>query len=127
MQMSIVEIRNMLIKFHSKTVAEVLMLSPNAAPLLRAAGKSIGDQVPERGVFTVEQLPAAIAGIEAAIKAEERVHPSKANAADEDEEKSVPAMAQHVDLHQRAFPLVDMMRRSLADGEDVTWEATKGW
>jgi len=114
----------MLIKFHSKTVAEVLMLSPTAAPLLRAAGKSIGDEVPERGVFTVEQLPAAIAGIEAAIKADERVHSSDE---DDDKDTPVPSMARPVELHQRAFPLLDMMRRSLADGEDVTWESTKGW
>lgn len=112
----------MLIKFHSKTVAEVLMLSPTAAPILRAAGKSIGDEVPERGVFTIDQLPAAIAGIEAAIKAEDHVSP-----AEDEDDKPVPAMAQHVELHQRAFPLLDMMRRSLADGEDVTWESTKGW
>lgn len=114
----------MLIKFHSKTVAEVLMLSQHAAPLLRVAGKSIGEQVPERGVFTVDQLPAAIAGLEAAIAADE---PAPVDDADEDDHKPVPPMAQRVDLHQRAFPLLDMMRRSLADGEDVTWESTKGW
>ncbi|MCD0505402.1 DUF1840 domain-containing protein [Bordetella petrii] len=36
-------------------------------------------------------------------------------------------IAQTVELRQRAFPLLDMMRRSLAEGADVTWEATKGW
>jgi len=115
----------MLIKFRSKTVAEILMLSPNAAPLLRAAGKTIGEQIPERGVFTVEQLPAAIAGIEAAVHAEERADPSQID--DDDDAPPVPPMAQHVELHQRAYPLLDMMRRSLTDGVDVTWEATKGW
>lgn len=117
----------MLIKFRSKTVAEVLMLSPNAAPLLRAAGKSIGDEVPERGVFTVEQLPAAIAGIEAAIKADKTAHPAQNSHAEENEDQPVPPMAQHVELPQRAFPLLHMMRRSLTDGENVTWESTKGW
>ncbi|MVW72906.1 MULTISPECIES: DUF1840 domain-containing protein [unclassified Bordetella] len=116
----------MLIKFRSKTVAEVLMLSANAAPLLRAAGKTVADDVPERGVFTVEQLPAAIAGIEAAIKAEEAHRPAQPSE-EEDDAAPVPPMAQHVELHQRAFPLLDMMRRSLQDGEDVTWESTKGW
>lgn len=116
----------MLIKFRSNTVAEVLMLSANAAPLLRAAGKSIGDEVPERGVFTVEQLPAAIAGIEAAIQADE-THRSAQPADHEDDDTPVPPMAQHVELRQRAFPLLDMMRRSLQDDEDVTWESTRGW
>jgi len=115
----------MLITFHSKTVAEVLMLSPHAAPLLRAAGKLTGDAVPERGVISVAQLPSAIAGIEEAIKAEGPA-PAEPDGF-HDDEPPVPAMAQPVGLQQRAFPLLDMMRRSLADGQDVTWEASKGW
>lgn len=116
----------MLIKFHSKAVAEVLMLSQNAAPLLRAAGKSFGDDVPERGVFTCEQLQAAIDGIEPAVAPDDRAHAGQEDDADR-HDKPVHPMAQAVDLHQRAFPLLDMMRRSLAEGADVTWEATKGW
>ena len=50
----------MLITFHSKVVAEVLMLTDHAGVLLQAAGKSFGDKIPERGVFTVDQLGPAI-------------------------------------------------------------------
>ena len=39
----------MLITFHSKVVAEVLMLTDHAGALLQAAGKSFGDKIPERG------------------------------------------------------------------------------
>ncbi|GAB1576773.1 DUF1840 domain-containing protein [Bordetella petrii] len=127
MEVSIVGVRNMLIKFHSKVAAEVLMLSQNAAPLLRAAGKSFGDEVPERGVFTRDQLQAAIAGIEGAIAADERAHAGQADEADDPDKPPVHPIAQTVELHQRAFPLLDMMRRSLAEGADVTWEASKGW
>ncbi|MBO1114578.1 DUF1840 domain-containing protein [Bordetella petrii] len=116
----------MLIKFHSKAVAEILMLSQNAAPLLRAAGKSFGDDVPERGVFTCEQLQAAIDGIEAAVAADDRAHAGDDGDADH-HDKSLHPVTQGVELHQRAFPLLDMMRRSLAEGADVTWEASKGW
>ena len=58
----------MLIAFHSKAAPEVLMLAKHALPLLAAAGKVGPDQspLPERGVFTVEQLDATIAGIEQA-------------------------------------------------------------
>lgn len=43
----------MLITFHSKVVAEVLMLAKHAGPLLQAAGKSFDEKsVPEQGVFT---------------------------------------------------------------------------
>jgi hypothetical protein len=115
----------MLITFHSKSVAEVLMLSAHAVPLLRAAGKSIGDDVPAHGVISLAQLPDAIAGIEAALKSE--APPPAEPDGYNDDEPPVPAMAQHVSLHQRAFPLLDMMRRSLANGHDVTWEASKGW
>jgi len=117
----------MLIKFHSKAVAEVLMLSQNAAPLLRAAGKSFGDDVPERGVFTRDQLQAAIDGIQAAVAADDQAHAGHEDDDDNHDKPPVHPMAQAVELHQRAFPLLDMMRRSLAEGADVTWEATKGW
>lgn len=117
----------MLIKFHSKAATEVLMLSQNAAPLLRAAGKSIRDEIPERGVFTREQLPAAIAGIEAAIHADERARAGDTDEKEDPDEPPVHPIAQHVELHQRAYPLLDMMRRSLDEGADVTWEATRGW
>ena len=58
----------MLITFHSKVVAEVLMLTDHAGILLQAAGKSFGDKIPERGVFTADQLGPAIQGIERAIE-----------------------------------------------------------
>src|SRR5690606_247986 len=58
---------DMLLTFRSKAAADVLMLSEHAVPLLRAAGKTM-ESSPERGVFTVQQLPEAIAGIERAIR-----------------------------------------------------------
>lgn len=112
----------MLITFHSKAVAEVLMLSDHAGPILQAAGKSIGDKIPERGVFTVEQLAPAISGIEHAIATAER--PEE----DEDEDAAPRApMARTVGLKERAFPLLDMLRQSLAANVEVTWEASRGW
>lgn len=112
----------MLITFHSKVVAEVLMLSDHAGPILQAAGKPIGDKVPERGVFTVDQLGPAIAGIERAIENAE--HPDE----EEDEDKAPRSpMARAVGLKERAFPLLDMMRQSQAANVEVTWEASRGW
>ncbi|HCW21634.1 MULTISPECIES: DUF1840 domain-containing protein [Achromobacter] len=112
----------MLITFHSKVVAEVLMLSDHATGILQAAGKSIGDKIPERGVFTVEQLGPAISGIENAIANAE--HPEE----EEDEDKAPRSpMARVVGLKERAYPLLDMMRQSKAAGVEVTWEASRGW
>ncbi|CUJ15858.1 DUF1840 domain-containing protein [Achromobacter xylosoxidans] len=114
----------MLITFHSKVVAEVLMLTDHAGALLQAAGKSFGDKIPERGVFTVDQLGPAIQGIERAIEEAQ-------GARDEDEEDEdkppVAPMARAVGLKERAFPLLDMMRQSQAAGAEVTWEVSRGW
>ncbi|SIT19181.1 DUF1840 domain-containing protein [Achromobacter sp. MFA1 R4] len=115
----------MLITFHSKVVAEVLMLTDHAGALLQAAGKPVGDKIPERGVFTVEQLGPAISGIERAIDEYQHAH----EGADEDNDDKAPVapMARMVGLKERAFPLLDMMRQSQAAGAEVTWEVSRGW
>lgn len=114
----------MLITFHSKVVAEVLMLTDHAGVLLQAAGKSFGDKIPERGVFTADQLGPAIQGIERAIEE------SQGNPAEDEEDEDKPPvapMARAVGLKERAFPLLDMMRQSQAAGAEVTWEVSRGW
>lgn len=111
----------MLVKFTSKVVPEVVMLPVHARPLLEAAGKRFGDELPPHGVFTVEQLPAAIAGIEEAARLD-----APPPEPDEDEPKPHP-MAEHVSVERRAFPLLDMMRRSLAEGQVVMWELGSAW
>lgn len=116
----------MLITFHSKVVAEVLMLTDHAGVLLQAAGKSFGDKIPERGVFTVDQLGPGIKGIEHAI--EESLGQGHHDDDEEDEDKApVPPMARTVGLKERAYPLLDMMRQSQAAGAEVTWEVSRGW
>ncbi|AOB29529.1 hypothetical protein AKI39_00800 [Bordetella sp. H567] len=114
----------MLISFRSKAGAEVLMLSHHAAPLLRAAGKTVPDAFPERGVFTPEQLPQAIAGIEKAVALAPH-HPE-----DHENDPDAPAvhpMARPVGLQQRAYPLLDLMKKALAKGVNVTWELASSW
>jgi len=109
----------MLLVFHSKAAADVLMLSHHAAPILQAAGKAgtTDQDVPERGVFTAVQLPAAIAAIERATAQ------AGAPMQDADPDEPVPAMAQPVSLRVRAYPLLDMLRRAQKKGVDVLWEA----
>jgi len=107
----------MLLVFHSKAAADVLMLSHHAAPLLQAAGKMADQDVPACGVFTAAQLPAAIAAIERATAQ------ADAPMADLDADEPVPAMAQPVSLRVRAYPLLDMLRRAQKRCVDVLWEA----
>ena len=105
-----------MVTFRSKAAGEVIMLGEHAKPILEIAGKALGDTLPERGVFTPEQLPAAIAGIERALAV------TKDPKFDEDDPEEAAMARQYVGLAQRAFPLLDLLRRADAKGVNVTWE-----
>jgi hypothetical protein len=115
----------MLIVFHSKAAAEVLMFSKHALPILQAAGKPYTDDLPERGVITRDQLDGAIAGIERAIAADTALEVPD----DSDQvASSIHPISQPVSFRRRAFPLLDMLRVSRKMNADVMWEpAPKPW
>ena len=114
----------MLVVFHSKPAAEVLMFAKHALPILRAAGKPYTDTLPERGVITYEDLPEAIAGIERAIA--EDTEPVSEESEDEDDVKEHP-ISLPVTFRQRAFPLLAMLRLSRDHNADVTWMPADTW
>ncbi len=115
----------MLITFRSKASGDVLMLSEHAIPLLRAAGKP-ADVAPEQGVFTPDQLPGAIAALERAI-AGAPVVPDDDDRDDDDDEPPEHPVSRPVALAQRAFPLLELLRKARAQGVDVTWSAGSAW
>lgn len=108
----------MLYTFRSKAAGEILMLPKHARPLLEVAGKLPDVAAQPRGVFTPDQLDAAIARLEARIQA---TPPATFN---EDDPEDMARARQHVDLDQRAFPLLDMLRKARTKGVDVMWEYT---
>lgn len=110
----------MLITFSSKAGADVLMLSQHALPIMRITGKITDKDIPERGVFTPEQLVGAIAALERAIS-EERP-PQEVDEDDKPDPLTLP-----VALRQRAYPLLDLMRRAQSSGVPLSWEAGSGW
>lgn len=115
----------MLITFHSKAAPEVLMRTEDALPLLQAAGKEFTDAIPERGVFTPEQLRVAVAGLEAAARIDGKAgRPDDDNDPDKD---PVHPIERPVGFSQRAFPLLDMMKQSLQADTDLTWKVSRGW
>lgn len=115
----------MLIVFHSKSAAEVLMFSHHALPILKAAGKQFDDELPERGVITREQLADAIAGIEyaMAITKEPEGNP---DTDDENDDKLHP-IDEPVGFRRRAYPLLAMLRLAQKKQEDVQWEPATVW
>lgn len=115
----------MLIVFHSKSSAEVLMFAKHALPILRAAGKPYQDAVPERGVITREQLAAAIKGIEQAM-AITKEPDENPDTGDDNDDKQHP-INEPVSFRRRAYPLLAMLRLAHEKQEDVQWEPATVW
>ena len=106
----------MLYRFQSRATPPFVMLEVNARQLFEIIGRSPAP----KGVITTDQMPAAIAALEAAMaRVGENLHNADAYAVvghDNEAEK------QNMGLRQRATPLLHMLKDSLADGKDVMWE-----
>lgn len=105
----------MLYKFKSKAAGDVIMLEENAVQVLRILGRE-----PEaKGILEVAAMPAAVAALEAAVEEEEQAR-RDADAEAAAEGRKLPAR-NAVTLRQRAWPLLEMIRRSQAAGADIVW------
>ena len=105
----------MIYKFKSKAAGDVIMMGPAGDDVLRVIGKSPG----ATGIIEVAQMPAAIAAIEQAIAADEAARAQAEKDAAADGTRLAPRDG--VTLRQRAWPLVDMMKRSIGEKADVVW------
>lgn len=115
----------MLIVFQSKAAADVLMFSAHALTIMQVIGRSYTDSLPERGVITHEQLPAAIAAIEQAIS-DDKHNDDAEHDHNEDDIKMHP-IAEPVSFRQRVWPLLSMLRASHEQDVDVMWEPAPRW
>jgi hypothetical protein len=105
----------MIYKFKSKAAGDVIMMGPAGDDVLGVIGKAPGAQ----GIIEVAAMPAAIAALEQAIAADDAAR-AEAEAQAKAEGKRL-ASGDGVTLRQRAWPLVDMMKRSIGEKADVTW------
>jgi len=115
----------MLITFKSKAGADVLMFGDIAQQLLDLLEK---DSHAAQGIVTAEQLPGAISRLESLIENEcTRQYAKSVDEREAEEEVEIEAgrtgMAAVVNLAQRAWPLLDLMRCSCAANEPVIWDA----
>ncbi len=99
--------------FKSKADADLLMMEPAGDQILRVVGKEPARQ----GIIELAAIPAAISAIEAAIAAEDAA--GRGGAGDDDED-TLPS-AQRISLRQRAWPMLEMMKRSLDERSDIVW------
>ena len=105
----------MIYKFKSKAAGDVIMMGPTGDAVLRAAGREPAPQ----GIFEPAALAAARAAIEQAAAdgdAARAEAEAKAKA-----EGVKPPKADGIGLRQRAWPLVEMMKRAEAAGAPIVW------
>ncbi len=100
----------MLYKFKSKNAGDVIMLEANGRKILEIIGKDAG----AKGIILAEQMPGAIAALEAAIALEA----SHDGSGDKDA-AAVPGDG--LGLRQRAMPFIDMLKRNQKAGDAVVW------
>jgi len=105
----------MLYKFKSKAAGDLIMLEPNGRRVLQIIGK---DPDP-KGIIEPDQMPGAIAALEAAIAKED----TELNAAVEEAKTKgeAPPRSEAVSLRQRAVPFIDMLRRCEKAGKEIVW------
>lgn len=112
----------MLYKFKSRATADVIMLQANGRQVLEIIGKAPDDA---HGIITVEQIPAAIAALEAAVEQDNARRREQGQQTQQDgaaaDEPDQGAAGDGVSLGQRATPFIDMLRRSAAEGREVVW------
>jgi hypothetical protein len=101
----------MIYKFKSKAAGDVIMLAANGDRVLDLIGKTPGAQ----GIIEAADMPQAIDALTAAVAADEA---ERQQATAGREPTSRP---EAVSLRQRAWPLVEMMKRSHAAGEPIVW------
>ena len=102
----------MLVKFHSSESGELMMFADTARVLLRLLGK----EATARGVITKEELPVAIAQLQAAVARDKVENPQGPPADPNGQELPVGFV-------QRATPFLDLLKRTQADQGYVLWQA----
>lgn len=105
----------MLYKFKSKAAGNVIMTGPAGDQLLRAMGR----EPSAKGIIEPDAMPAAIAAIEAAVSADEAARAEAEAAAAAEGRRLTPR--EGVTLRQRAWPLVEMMKRAHKSGKEIVW------
>jgi len=90
-------------KFKSKAAGDVIMLQPHGDQLLRLLGR----EPAAKGIIEVVDMPEAMRALQEAAAGAQPPSDSEGE--------------RGVGLRQRVWPMVEMMKRSLAAGEPIVW------
>lgn len=105
----------MLYKFKSKNSGDVIMTGPVGDALLRTLGKEPAPQ----GILEPADMPGALKALEAAIAADEAAR-EQAEAEARAEGRKLPPQG-GVTLRQRAWPMVEMIKRAQQADVEIVW------
>ena len=111
----------MLFKFKSKATSDLIMLEPDARVLLQMM---LGED-PVKGIILAKDLPATITKLESAL-AQQSAHGGSVKVRHQDATAGLansedgPWM-EAVHVHQRAVPMLQMLKRCLAEKADLVW------
>jgi len=114
----------MLVKFHSKAAAEVVMVDRHAQQALSLFGKNTA-----QGCFTAAELADAVPVLERAIAESKHHGVSQAIAQDAAAQREVLGenhfheAQDTVDFATHLYPLLEMMRAARDRHSDLTWGA----
>jgi hypothetical protein len=106
----------MLFRFKSRNAGDVIMLEASGKRVLEIIGKDPGPQ----GIVLPDQIPKAIADLQAAVEQEEADF-ARAKSEFETGQTREPPDTEAVRLRHRAQPFVDLLRRSQESGDPVVW------
>lgn len=107
----------MLYEFRSTATGTVTMVSKTGRQILEIIGKSPDST----GIITVAQIPAAIAALEKAARAEPAPTGNEPDDQDRDQDERDDPPEPEVSLQQRVAPLIELLRAAHAANADVTW------
>ncbi len=105
----------MIYKFRSKAAGDVIMMAASGDRVLRILGR----EPAPKGILEVADMPGAMQAIEAAVVSDEQAR-QQAEAEAAAEGKPLPPH-EAVTLRQRAWPLLEMIKRSHAAKADIVW------
>ena len=105
-----------MIVFRSDAAADIMMFDDVAKRMMEIVGREFST----RGIITVEQLPAAIAKLRAAIAEDRAAHAGEYDRPELEEVPGAPRRA-YVGLAPRAIPLAEMFEYSLKAEKPVMW------
>jgi hypothetical protein len=105
-------------KFKSRVTGDLIMLEPNGRQILAIIGKTDAETL-AKGIVLPQDMPAAVAALQAAIVADEN---ARAAAVAQAKEKGEAApKLEGISLKQRALPFIEMLTRCHKADMEIVW------